>query len=198
MEDNNNEMTGDEFLDYIDSLDGDDVDTIFNDSHDIDYAIQTEDDSNNMEEKKEEVLDKLHELEKEKEEEDSRGKVEDIDYSTETNDDIENTSTNSGLSNNDNIPSESGYNNDSFKEQAQKEAETAKEIGFSGGEHKTNYNANTWNQGMSDHSTEVVSDERMKEFVTRCLKKEPGIRMGAKKITQIIRPNTKTTIEEVY
>ena len=94
------------------------------------------------------------------------------------------SSTTSGGSANGNIPTESGYNNDKAKNEVEQQF---KNIDADTDENKTNYNKDTFNYGMKDVSTDAVSDERCKKFVSNCIRHEPFARKGVKKIVEIIR-----------
>ena len=104
--------------------------------------------------------------------------------------DIENSSNNTGITTNPAIPTEPGYNNDAVKDRAEKEytmAQNNNVIGISEDPNKTNYVNDDWNQGMVEKSTDVVSDERCKKFMSSVVHHEPAMRNGFKKIVTIIR-----------
>lgn len=97
--------------------------------------------------------------------------------------DVESSAISSGSANG-NLPTEAGFNNDKAKQEVETQY---KNINEAMDENKTNYNRDTWNQGMKETSTEAVSDERCKKFVSTCIKHEPFARQGVKKIVEIIR-----------
>lgn len=79
---------------------------------------------------------------------------------------------------------EGGFNNDKAQSEIDQQY---KDIDETNNENKTNYNRDVFNRGMKEVSTESVSDERCKKFVSTCIKHEPFARQGVKKIVEIIR-----------
>ena len=84
-----------------------------------------------------------------------------------------------------NNPSSSGYTNNSVSNAADKQyrrvSRNNESIGLSDDPNRANYN-DDWNRGMTDKSTDVVSDENKKTFVKKVIKRDPLNRIIAKKI----------------
>lgn len=77
-----------------------------------------------------------------------------------------------------NIPTSSGYNNNAVVEQANKQQEINKSngrIGLSEDPNRTNYDVDDWNRGMTNQSSELVSDKDCKTFILASVKHEPAI-----------------------
>lgn len=97
-------------------------------------------------------------------------------------DSIESSDNSSYNSNN---PSSSGYTNNSVSSAADKQyrrvSRNNESIGLADDPNRANYN-DDWNRGMTDKSTDVVSDENKKTFVKKIIKRDPLNRTITKKI----------------
>ena len=97
-------------------------------------------------------------------------------------DSIESSDNSSYNSNN---PSSSGYTNNSVSDAADKQyrrvSRNNESIGLADDPNRANYN-DDWNRGMTDKSTDVVSDENKKTFVKSVIKRDPLNRTITKKI----------------
>ena len=97
-------------------------------------------------------------------------------------DSIESSDNSSYNSNN---PSSSGYTNNSVSNAADKQyrrvSRNNESIGLADDLNRANYN-DDWNRGMTDKSTDVVSDENKKTFVKSVIKRDPLNRTITKKI----------------
>ena len=97
-------------------------------------------------------------------------------------DSIESSDNSSYNSNN---PSSGGYTNNSVSSAADKQyrrvSRNNESIGLADDPNRANYN-DDWNRGMTDKSTDVVSDENKKTFVKKVIKRDPLNRTITKKI----------------
>ena len=97
-------------------------------------------------------------------------------------DSIESSDNSSYNSNN---PSSSGYTNNSVSNAADKQyrrvSRNNESIGLADDPNRANYN-DDWNRGMTDKSTDVVSDENKKTFIKGIIKRDPLNRTITKKI----------------
>ena len=97
-------------------------------------------------------------------------------------DSIESSDNSSYNSNN---PSAGGYTNNSVSSAADKQyrrvSRNNESIGLADDPNRANYN-DDWNRGMTDKSTDVVSDENKKTFVKGVIKRDPLNRTITKKI----------------
>ena len=97
-------------------------------------------------------------------------------------DSIESSDNSSYNSNN---PSSSGYTNNSVSSAADKQyrrvSRNNESIGLADDPNRANYN-DDWNRGMTDKSTDIVSDENKKTFVKKVIKRDPLNRTITKKI----------------
>ena len=97
-------------------------------------------------------------------------------------DSIESSDNSSYNSNN---PSPGGYTNNSVSNAADKQyrrvSRNNESIGLADDTNRANYN-DDWNRGMTDKSTDVVSDENKKTFVKKIIKRDPLNRTITKKI----------------
>ena len=86
---------------------------------------------------------------------------------------------------NSNSPSSGGYTNNSVSSAADKQyrrvSRNNESIGLADDPNRANYN-DDWNRGMTDKSTDVVSDENKKTFVKKVIKRDPLNRTITKKI----------------
>ena len=86
---------------------------------------------------------------------------------------------------NSNSPSSGGYTNNSVSNAADKQyrrvSRNNESIGLADDPNRANYN-DDWNRGMTDKSTDVVSDENKKTFVKKIIKRDPLNRTITKKI----------------
>lgn len=84
-----------------------------------------------------------------------------------------------------NNTSSSGYTNNSVSNAADKQyrrvSRNNESIGLADDPNRANYN-DDWNRGMTDKSTDVVSDENKKTFVKKIIKRDPLNRTITKKI----------------
>lgn len=97
-------------------------------------------------------------------------------------DSIESSDNSSYNSNN---PSSGGYTNNSVSNAADKQykrvSRNNESIGLADDPNRANYN-DDWNRGMTDKSTDIVSDENKKTFVKKIIKRDPLNRTITKKI----------------
>ena len=97
-------------------------------------------------------------------------------------DSIESSDNSSYNSNN---PSPGGYTNNSVSNAADKQyrrvSRNNESIGLADDPNRANYN-DDWNRGMTDKSTDVVSDENKKTFIKKIIKRDPLNRTITKKI----------------
>lgn len=97
-------------------------------------------------------------------------------------DSIESSDNSSYNSNN---PSSGGYTNNSVSSAADKQykrvSRNNESIGLADDPNRANYN-DDWNRGMTDKSTDVVSDENKKTFIKSIIKRDPLNRTITKKI----------------
>ena len=86
---------------------------------------------------------------------------------------------------NTNSPSSGGYTNNSVSNAADKQykrvSRNNESIGLADDINRANYN-DDWNRGMTDKSTDVVSDENKKTFIKKVIKRDPLNRTITKKI----------------
>ena len=84
-----------------------------------------------------------------------------------------------------NSPSSGGYTNNSVSNAADKQykrvSRNNESIGLADDPNRANYN-DDWNRGMTDKSTDVVSDENKKTFIKSVIKRDPLNRTITKKI----------------
>ena len=84
-----------------------------------------------------------------------------------------------------NSPSSGGYTNNSVSDAADKQykrvSRNNESIGLADDPNRANYN-DDWNRGMTDKSTDVVSDENKKTFIKKVIKRDPLNRTITKKI----------------
>lgn len=86
-----------------------------------------------------------------------------------------------------NSPSSGGYTNNSVSSAADKQykrtSRNSESIGLADDPNRANYN-DDWNRGMTDKSTDIVSDESKKTFVKKVIKRDPLNRTITKKIIE--------------